>query len=194
MEWFLKIGNTRSPTHNQMEWKTSAPGFCSPLARTIVAQVRLNYHRNFCRARPVSAYLRILSAFVLLAAIQWFGIDIGGTLAKCVYFETPSSNNELEGKETQGVTAMRNFLKSTVTYGSTGIRDARLEMGETIGGQKGTLHFIKFATSRMDGFFRMVTTNGLASFPKVVCATGGGAFKFEEDFKKVCITLASGKT
>lgn len=121
-----------------------------------------------------------------IAAIQWFGIDIGGTLAKCVYFETASSSVDLEGAETQGVTALRSFLKSAVTYGSTGLRDAKLEMSETIGGQTGTLHFIKFATSRMDGFFHMVTTNGLASFPKVVCATGGGAFKFEKDFKEVC--------
>ena len=54
-----------------------------------------------------------------------------------------------------------------------------------IGTHRGTLHFIRFATNRMDGFFDMVTKNGLSKFPKVVCATGGGAFKLEKDFQEV---------
>ena len=53
---------------------------------------------------------------------------------------------------------------------------------------RGTLHFIKFNTNRMNGFFDMVTKNGLSKFPKVVCATGGGAFKFEKDFEEVSQT------
>ena len=31
----------------------------------------------------------------------------------------------------------------------------------------------------------MVTENELGHFSKMVCATGGGAFKFEDDFKQV---------
>ena len=117
-------------------------------------------------------------------AIQWFGVDIGGTLVKCVYFEPLESEEKGEGGE--GVAAMRSFVRANLKYGSTGIRDQRLEMAyQTIGGQTGTLHFIKFATSRMDGFFDMVTNNGLGKFPKIVCATGGGAFKFEDDFREV---------
>ena len=81
---------------------------------------------------------------------------------------------------------MKHFIKSSLTYGSTGIRDQRLEMNDVeIGDHEGTLHFIKFATVRMEGFFDMVTKNGLSRFPKIICATGGGAFKFEEDFKTV---------
>ena len=119
-------------------------------------------------------------------AIQWFGVDIGGTLVKCVYLETQEENEELQGKEREGISALRTFLKSTVKYGSTGVRDLRLEMPMVnVGGQSGTLHFIKFATCRMHGFFDMVTKNGLGKFAKVVCATGGGAFKFETDFKEV---------
>lgn len=66
------------------------------------------------------------------------------------------------------------------------MRDEYLEMSEhEFGGQKGTLHFVKFNTSRMSGFMNMVTENNLGEFSKVVCATGGGAFKFEDDFRKV---------
>ncbi len=172
--------------------------------------------------------LQVNSCFYSSAAIQWFGVDIGGTLVKCVYFETQEDRVEErehdrggtggggegggeEGErgggeggtkkkttatkfvydvEGQGITecvsSMRKFLKSNLTYGSSGIRDERLEMKCVhIAGQVGTLHFIKFATSRMDGFFDMVTRNGLGMFPKVVCATGGGAFKFESDFNEV---------
>ena len=83
---------------------------------------------------------------------------------------------------------MKQFVKSSLTYGSTGIRDKRLEMNNVnIEFHEGTLHFIKFATVRMEGFFDMVTKNGLSMFPKIICATGGGAFKFEEDFKKVSV-------
>ena len=105
-------------------------------------------------------------------------------MVKCVYFET---QNQGDG---EGVAALKTFLKSSLKYGSTGIRDQRLEMPrQCLGGQTGTLHFIKFATSRMHGFFEMVSMNGLGSFPKIVCATGGGAFKFENDFREVRTTV-----
>lgn len=106
---------------------------------------------------------------------------------KGVYYET-QDDVQTTGQRTEGegVAAMKKFIKSNLKYGSTGIRDQRLEMhAQTIGGYTGTLHFIKFATSRMDGFFDMATNNGLSRFPKVVCATGGGAFKFEKAFQEV---------
>ena len=123
----------------------------------------------------------------LSAAYQWFGVDIGGTLVKCVYFETYTEPVQVSPGEREGVEALKQFIKSSVKYGSTGTRDERLEVTNVrVGQHVGTLHFLKFATCRMDGFFDMVTKNGLSRFPKVVCATGGGAFKFELDFKQVC--------
>ena len=137
------------------------------------------------------------------AAIQWFGVDIGGTLVKAVYYETSlegeeegdrereregASSSGAWGHKHEGINALKNFIKSSLTYGSTGMRDQRLEMNNVrIADQEGTLHFIKFATGRMEGFFDMVTKNGLSRFPKIICATGGGAFKFEKDFKKVSL-------
>lgn len=119
---------------------------------------------------------------------QWFGVDIGGSLVKCVYYETQDDHTQGTNAEREGVASVKKFIKSTLKYGSSGSRDQRLEMTNLrIQSYKGTLHFIKFATSRMDGFFDMVTKNGLSKFPKVVCATGGGAFKFEKDFKEVSL-------
>ena len=112
-------------------------------------------------------------------------MDIGGSLVKCVYFECPGATGKSE-EESEGITAMREFVKSNLKYGTSGVRDKRLEL--RVEGQKGTLHFIKFATSRMEGFMKMVTENGLGKFSKVVCATGGGAFKFENDFLQVQCT------
>ena len=133
-----------------------------------------------------------------ILGVQWFGVDIGGTLVKCVYFETQEEDEDGKTEacsaqarqEHEGVLALRKFVRSNLTYGSSGMRDKHLELsGQRLGSITGTLHFIKFATSRMNGFFDMVTKNGLSRFSKVVCATGGGAFKFEEDFKKVCMCV-----
>ena len=64
--------------------------------------------------------------------------------------------------------------------------DVHLELkDQRLGTMTGTLHFIKFATARMEGFMRMVNDNGLTDFSKAVCATGGGAYKYEKEFKEV---------
>lgn len=187
--------------------------------------------------------IAIVMVFSTDADSQWFGVDIGGSLVKCVYFECPGANGSSQ-EESLGIAEMRGFLKSNRTYGSSGkgedgallfftfgvyslkmggfcsgaivrfqlvdstlfyslsplslpslsplslppgVRDDHLEMhSQEFGGQRGTLHFIKFATSRMSGFMDMVQEYNLTEFSKVVCATGGGAFKFENDFREVC--------
>lgn len=51
----------------------------------------------------------------------------------------------------------------------------------------GTLHFIRFPTSEMNNFLDLAKKKGMATSVSTVCATGGGAFKFEENFKNVSI-------
>ncbi len=103
---------------------------------------------------------------------------------KCVYYEI--SEDSRDDQKHEGISALKKFVKSNLKYGSSGYRDERLQLeNQQLGTNTGTLHFIKFDTSRMNGFFDMVTKNGLGRFPKVVCATGGGAFKFESDFEEV---------
>ena len=61
----------------------------------------------------------LFSLFLCYIDSQWFGVDIGGSLVKCVYFECPSANGSNQ-KETEGIAAMREFLKSNLKYGSSG--------------------------------------------------------------------------
>ena len=71
-------------------------------------------------------------------------------------------------------------------YGDTGHRDVHLEMvAVRMGGRVGTLHFIRFPTTEMESFLPLARSKGFASLASTVCATGGGAYKFEADFQKV---------
>lgn len=50
----------------------------------------------------------------------------------------------------------------------------------------GSLHFIRFQTTDMGNFLSLAKQKGMAELVTTVCATGGGAFKFENDFREVC--------
>jgi len=117
--------------------------------------------------------------------MPWFGMDIGGTLVKLVYFEpTDSSPDEIDS-ELETIKRIRHYLKRNAAYGKTGKRDVYLQMDNCcINGRYGTLHFIRFPTSEMSVFIKLAKSKGIAQLASTVCATGGGAFKFEADFKK----------
>lgn len=121
----------------------------------------------------------------------WFGLDIGGTLVKLVYFEPKDITAEEEEEEVESLKSIRKYLTSNVAYGSTGIRDVHLELKDlTLCGRKGNLHFIRFPTHDMPAFIQMGRDKNFSSLHTVFCATGGGAYKFEQDFLTVCIFLA----
>nr|KAF6472041.1 pantothenate kinase 2 [Molossus molossus] len=63
------------------------------------------------------------------------------------------------------------------------IRDVHLELKDlTLCGRKGNLHFIRFPTHDMPAFIQMGRDKNFSSLHTVFCATGGGAYKFEQDF------------
>lgn len=111
--------------------------------------------------------------------MPWFGIDIGGTLVKVVFFDPIETHQH----EEEILTRVRAYLNSSRAYGDTGKRDAHLEMPCSINGRRGILHFIRFATNQMPEFIRMAKEKGLAELVSDVCATGGGANKFEDDIR-----------
>ncbi|CAL1276236.1 unnamed protein product [Larinioides sclopetarius] len=112
--------------------------------------------------------------------MPWFGIDIGGSLVKVVYFEPTDNSKESEDHEN-----LKTFVKGRAAYCNTGTRDVHLQMDNVIvNNRRGSLHFIRFPTSEMKVFLRLVKTKQIASVSSTVCATGGGAFKFEDDFQK----------
>lgn len=121
--------------------------------------------------------------YTIKAPMPWFGMDIGGTLVKLVYFE-PTDECNFHKDECDTVQRIRKYLKGKSMYGSTGHRDVHLQMDNCyINGCTGTLHYIRFPTSEMGKFLNLAKTKGIANLASTVCATGGGAYKFENDFK-----------
>lgn len=111
--------------------------------------------------------------------MPWFGLDIGGSLVKVVFFDP----KDLQPDEEKILSRTRMYLKSSRAYGSTGKRDEHLEMPCVINKRQGVLHFIRFSTSQIPEFIRMAKDKGLADLIDNVCATGGGAYKFEQEIK-----------
>lgn len=115
--------------------------------------------------------------------MPWFGMDIGGTLTKLVYFEP--KEDRIEANERSNLARIRKYLMKRETYGKTGHRDVHLQMDDCrINGVDGSLHYIRFPTSEMHIFLKLAKKKGIANMASTVCATGGGAFKFEEEFQK----------
>ncbi|XP_036141639.1 pantothenate kinase 3 isoform X2 [Monomorium pharaonis] len=118
-------------------------------------------------------------------SMPWFGMDIGGTLCKLVYFEPKDITRDEADAEVETLKNIRRYLTKNSAYGKTGHRDTHLQMDNAcIRGRRGTLHFIRFPTSEMRNFLVLAKSKGLANLVTTVCATGGGAFKFEDNFKK----------
>ncbi|XP_060781719.1 pantothenate kinase 2, mitochondrial [Neoarius graeffei] len=114
----------------------------------------------------------------------WFGMDIGGTLVKLVYFEPKDITAEEEQEEVESLKSIRHYLTSHTAYGKTGIRDVHLELPDlTLWGRRGSLHFIRFPTQELPAFLQMGRDKHFSSLHTTLCATGGGAYKFEADFR-----------
>ena len=120
--------------------------------------------------------------------MPWFGMDIGGTLTKLIYFEPKDIPHIEQEQEVETLKTIRKYLTTNRAYGDTGIRDEHLEMrDQRLGGRLGTIHFIRFPTCKMDGFIGLAKTKNFQSLATSICATGGGAYKFENDFRKVSL-------
>ncbi|MBN3275783.1 PANK3 kinase, partial [Polyodon spathula] len=119
-------------------------------------------------------------------AFPWFGMDIGGTLVKLVYFEPIDISAEEEQEEVESLKSIRKYLTSNVAYGTTGIRDTHLELKDhTLLGRRGNLHFIRFPTHDLPTFIQMGHDKNFSTLHTVLCATGGGAYKFEKEFRTI---------
>ena len=54
-----------------------------------------------------------------------------------------------------------------------------------LGGRNGTLHFIRFPTTEMQAFVDLAKSKNFPSLARTICATGGGAYKFDDCFMEV---------
>lgn len=146
--------------------------------------IGLKYWEMSCSILVYAYYF--LTVILFFTAFPWFGMDIGGTLVKLAYFEPIDITAEEEQEEVESLKSIRKYLTSNVAYGSTGIRDVHLELKDLIlFGRKGNLHFIRFPTHDLPTFIQMGRNKNFSTLHTVLCATGGGAYKFEEDFRTV---------
>ncbi|XP_055907306.1 pantothenate kinase 3 isoform X1 [Eupeodes corollae] len=117
-------------------------------------------------------------------SMPWFGMDIGGTLTKLVYFEPKDITPDEQDQEAEILRNIRRYLTKNSAYGKTGHRDTHLQMDNVvIRKRRGSLHFIRFQTSDMGNFLSLAKAKGMAELVTTVCATGGGAYKFEKNFR-----------
>ena len=111
-------------------------------------------------------------------------MDIGGTLVKRSYFEPIAITAEEE--EVESLKSIRKYVTPNVAYGSTGIRDVHLELKDlTLFGWRRNLHFIRFPTQDLPTFIQRGRGKNFSTLHTVLCATGGGADKSENDFHTV---------
>ncbi|XP_067935692.1 pantothenate kinase 3-like [Watersipora subatra] len=123
-----------------------------------------------------------LTEYRVLAPFTWFGLDIGGSLTKLVYFEPNDipDNDEDSSDIKKTVNIIHKYLSGNTAYGNTGVRDTHLEISIALGGYHGSMHFIRFPTSAMPAFIDLAKAKNFPLLATTVCATGGGAHKFSE--------------
>ncbi|XP_075164117.1 pantothenate kinase 3 fbl isoform X1 [Haematobia irritans] len=162
-----KFGNQHQGTATSSKWRQSKPA------------TKENYST---RGQNGRANAPIKDEYL---SMPWFGMDIGGTLTKLVYFEPKDITPDEQDEEADSLRSIRRYLTKNSAYGKTGHRDAHLQMDNVeIRKRKGSLHFIRFQTTDMGNFLSLAKQKGMAELVTTVCATGGGAFKFENDFRE----------
>lgn len=60
--------------------------------------------------------------------MPWFGMDIGGTLTKLVYFEPKDITPDELDQEAETSSNIRRYLTKNSAYGKTGHRDIHLQV------------------------------------------------------------------
>lgn len=63
--------------------------------------------------------------------MPWFGMDIGGTLCKLVYFEPKDVTEDEAEAEIETLRNIRKYLTKNSAYGNTGHRDMHLQVSAT---------------------------------------------------------------
>lgn len=60
--------------------------------------------------------------------MPWFGMDIGGSLCKLVYFEPKDITKDEIESEIEALKNIRKYLTKNSAYGKTGHRDTHLQV------------------------------------------------------------------
>jgi type II pantothenate kinase len=151
--------------------------------RMLILSVPVNHYISFC----------FLSVVNLLGI---FGMDIGGTLSKIVYFERKSVGSEAQwGKRDksfeeynspQHQVALAQIYRAMLSQsflGTTGVRDESLSFYSSFLG--GRFHFIHFESRQMPAAIRNLSSTEITANIKSIGCTGGGAHKYSNLIKDV---------
>ncbi|CAK4207472.1 unnamed protein product [Aphanomyces euteiches] len=101
-----------------------------------------------------------------------FGMDVGGTLGKLVYFEKKDGSASDLGD-------VNSYLVDTEYYGKAVQRDNAM-MLDVPGGR---IHFLRFETSQVEYIVEFVLHRCFHRDIRTIACTGGGAFKFSKLFE-----------
>lgn len=78
--------------------------------------------------------LTFLQCCLIITAMPWFGMDIGGTLTKLVYFEPKDITPDEQDQEAEILRNIRRYLTKNSAYGKTGHRDTHLQVSAWVSG------------------------------------------------------------
>lgn len=115
------------------------------------------------------------------------GLDIGGTLAKLVFFESETRPSWCNGRIAE---VIKSLGKSPGNGGEQrgtarqpwGECDVELSFADAELG--GTFHFLTFRSDQMERFVALVEKHELHTGLKEILATGGGAYKYAALFRE----------
>ncbi|KAE9242870.1 hypothetical protein PF002_g8532 [Phytophthora fragariae] len=118
-----------------------------------------------------------------------FGLDIGGTLGKIVYFERRDAVNNDTRKRPRSASLdvaageMNKFLRENQSFGSTGVQDVRLRIhSKTL---NGVFHFVRFESNKTREAIEFIASNGINQSLRILPCTGGGAHKYGRAFNEM---------
>lgn len=106
-----------------------SPPPATPDAGQVAPTKQASYGKNRCISCCNEAPVMAGSTSAAVPPMPWFGMDIGGTLAKLVYFEpTDDLAKVKEGEENAILSSIKLYLTKNKAYGESGHRDAHIQM------------------------------------------------------------------
>ncbi|RQM26097.1 hypothetical protein B5M09_002563, partial [Aphanomyces astaci] len=105
-----------------------------------------------------------------------FGMDVGGTLGKLVYFEREGDSSNV----IPDLGDVHSYLVDTEYYGKSVQRDGGMMLHVPGGGR---IHFLRFETDKVEFVVEFVLHRCFHRDIRTMACTGGGAFKFSKLFE-----------